>query len=187
VLDTSITYPDETLETINESCSDYVSVHVEDATLTPYYGAFIIKDLEIKQAPLWMRNYLIASGIRPINNVVDITNYVLLEYGQPLHAFDFDLFNSNEIFVRRAKDQEHIVTLDDKDRALQTDHLVITDGEKPVALAGVMGGASTEVHEQTSTVLLEAAYFNPASVRKTVQYTGLRSESSNRFEKSVDP
>jgi len=187
ILDLPIQLPDVTVPMSEEKVTDHVSVQVEDETLSPYYGAFLVKDLEIKQAPLWMRNYLIASGIRPINNVVDITNYVLLEYGQPLHAFDFDLLNSNEIFVRRAKDQEHIVTLDDKDRALQTDHLVITDGKKPVALAGVMGGASTEVHEQTSTVLLEAAYFNPASVRKTVQYTGLRSESSNRFEKSVDP
>ncbi|MGM8213319.1 phenylalanine--tRNA ligase subunit beta [Virgibacillus sp. W0430] len=187
ILGTSIHLPDETVETADEASTNYVTVSVEDKELTPYYGAFIIKDIEIKQAPLWMRNYLIAAGIRPINNVVDITNYVLLEYGQPLHAFDYDRLNSKQIHVRRARSGENITTLDNQVRTLSNEHLVITDGETPVALAGVMGGADTEVHEDTRTILLEAAYFDSASVRKTVQHTGLRSEASTRFEKGVDP
>lgn len=187
ILDVPIKLPQVSVETIEEESTDYISVHVEDSYLSPYYGAFIIKDIEIKQSPLWMRNYLIASGIRPINNVVDITNYVLLEYGQPLHAFDYDRIQTKQILVRRAKENETIVTLDDKERKLTTDHLVITNGQEPIALAGVMGGKNSEVNEQTTTILLEAAYFNSASVRKTVLDTGLRSEASTRFEKGVDP
>src|SRR5699024_234879 len=144
-----------------EKAADYVSVSVEDPELNPYYGAFIAKDIEIRPAPLWMRNALIASGIRPINNVVDITNYVLLEYGQPLHAFDFDKFGSDQVVVRRATDQEKFVTLDDVERTLTTDHLVITNGTVPTAIAGVMGGADSEVSDETTTVLLETAYFDP--------------------------
>lgn len=187
ILDLPINFPDESLETSEEKSADYVSVNIEDAELTPYYGAFIIKDIEVKPSPLWMRNYLMAGGIRPINNIVDITNYVNLEYGQPLHAFDYDRLGSKEIVVRNARENETIVTLDDQERKLSPDHLVITNGKEPIALAGVMGGANTEVNEQTKTVLLEAAYFNPASVRKTVQDTGLRSEASTRLEKGVDP
>jgi phenylalanyl-tRNA synthetase beta chain len=187
ILDLPINLPDESVETIDEKSTDYVSVKVEDPELAPYYGAFIIKDIEIKPAPLWMRNYLMAAGIRPINNVVDITNYVLLEYGQPLHAFDYDLLGSKEIIVRRAQAEETMVTLDGQERKLTTDQLVITNGKIPVALAGVMGGENTEVNEQTKTVLLEAAYFNASSIRKTVQHTGLRSEASTRFEKGIDP
>ena len=187
ILDVPITLPDETLETIDKSSSDYISVQVEDSEQTPYYGGFLIKDLVIKQGPLWMRNYLMAAGIRPINNVVDITNFVMLEYGQPLHAFDYDRLDNKEILVRKAIAGEQILTLDDKMRTLTPDHLVVTDGKTPIALAGVMGGATTEVNDETTMILLETAYFNPESVRKTVQETGLRSEASTRLEKGVDP
>lgn len=187
VLNQDITQPDEEVDFSEQKATDYVSVEVDDPELNPYYGAFIIKDLEIRQSPLWMRNVLMAAGIRPINNVVDITNYVLLEYGQPLHAFDFGKLNSDKIVVRRARENEKMVTLDDVERTLSSDYLVITNGKEPVALAGVMGGANTEVNAQTTTVLLEAAYFDSLSVRKTVKETGLRSESSTRFEKGVDP
>ncbi|MUK86916.1 phenylalanine--tRNA ligase subunit beta [Ornithinibacillus sp. L9] len=187
ILDKPITLPDETLETGEEPATDYISVDVEDAELSPYYGALVIKDIEVKPSPLWMRNYLMAAGIRPINNVVDITNYVLLEYGQPLHAFDYNRLNSDKIVVRRAKNEEKIVTLDDVERTLTEDNLVITNGTNPVAIAGVMGGANSEVTDETTTVLLEAAYFNSKSVRGTVKQTGLRSESSTRFEKGIDP
>ncbi|WP_077327343.1 phenylalanine--tRNA ligase subunit beta [Virgibacillus siamensis] len=187
ILNQDIMLPDETVNFSEEKATDHVSVEVENPELNPYYGAVIIKDLEVGKSPLWMRNALIAAGIRPINNVVDITNYVLLEYGQPLHAFDYDLLNSDKIVVRRAKQDEKMVTLDDVERNLSADHLLITNGKEPVALAGVMGGANTEVNADTKTVLLEAAYFNPSSVRKTVKDTGLRSESSTRFEKGVDP
>ncbi|MCT2535065.1 phenylalanine--tRNA ligase subunit beta [Aquibacillus koreensis] len=187
ILDKPVQIPDETVAAVEEKASDYVSVKVEDAELNPYYGAFVIKDIKVGPAPLWMRNYLIAAGIRPINNVVDITNYVLLEYGQPLHAFDYDQFGSKEIVVRRAKQAETMVTLDDQERTLKTDHLVITNGEVPTALAGVMGGANSEVSNETTTVLLEAAYFSPVAVRTASKDHGLRSESSTRFEKGVDP
>lgn len=187
ILDKDINLPEVEYTQAKEKVSDYVSVKVEDAKLAPYYGAFVVKNITVKPSPLWMRNYLMAAGIRPINNVVDITNFVLLEYGQPLHAFDYDRLNSKEILVRQAKDNETIVTLDDQERSLSTDHLVITNGTEPIAIAGVMGGANTEVHNETKSLLVEAAYFNPTSVRRTVKDTGLRSESSTRFEKGVDP
>lgn len=188
ILDQPVKLPDEAVQ-VEESATvaNYVSVEVEAAELNPYYGAFMIKDVEIKPSPLWMRNYLMAAGIRPINNVVDITNYVLLEYGQPLHAFDYDRFGSEKIVVRRAKHDETLTTLDGQERILTDENLVITNGKEPVALAGVMGGLDSEVASETTNVLLEAAYFDAITVRKTVKQTSLRSESSTRFEKGVDP
>lgn len=187
ILDKPIQLPEAEVNTLDEDANDHVKVEVEAPDLTPYYAAFLIKDLEIKPSPLWMSNYLMAAGIRPINNVVDITNYVLLEYGQPLHAFDYDRLHSDKIVVRRARDGEKIVTLDEQERVLTEENLVITNGKEPVALAGVMGGFETEVHDGTTAVLLEAALFSPAAVRRTVKQTGLRSESSTRFEKGIDP
>jgi len=188
ILNQQVKLPNEKVSSyLDESAEDYVSVEVEAKDLNPYYGAFIIKDVVIKPSPLWMRNYLMAAGIRPINNVVDITNFVLLEYGQPLHAFDFDKFNSNKVLVRRAEDNEEMVTLDGQTRKLTPENLVITNGDVPTALAGVMGGADSEVTNETQTILLEAAYFDAVTVRNTVKQTGLRSESSTRYEKGVDP
>ncbi|WP_026906390.1 phenylalanine--tRNA ligase subunit beta [Paucisalibacillus globulus] len=187
LLDKPVNLPSEEVLVGEEKASDYISIKVEDEKLNPYYGAFVIKDVEIKPSPLWMKNYLLAAGIRPINNVVDITNYVLLEYGQPLHAFDYDRLDSKEIVVRTAKQDEKIVTLDDVERTLNPENLVITNGQEPIALAGVMGGANTEVTSYTKNILLEAAYFDSISVRKAVKATGLRSESSTRFEKGIDP
>src|SRR5699024_11828596 len=138
-----------------------VLVNVYVPELTPYYGASIVKDVEINPSPLWMRNYLIAAGIRPINNVVDITNYVLIEYGQPLHAFDFDRLGSDSIVVRRAKDGETITTLDDQKRRLSSEHLVITNGKETVALAGVMSGANTEDHDRTTSDVIRGADLHP--------------------------
>ncbi|WP_216828880.1 phenylalanine--tRNA ligase subunit beta [Alkalihalobacterium elongatum] len=171
----------------NEKASDYVSVQVEASEDNPYYGAKIIKNVKIGPSPLWLQNRLTAAGIRPISNVVDVTNYVLIEYGQPLHAFDYDRFGSKEVVVRRAHDGEEIVTLDDETRKLTADHLVITNGTEATAVAGVMGGASSEVQDDTTTILLEAAYFNSQTVRKASRDLGLRSESSMRYEKGVDP
>ncbi|SET43906.1 phenylalanyl-tRNA synthetase beta subunit [Oceanobacillus limi] len=187
ILNQPVKLPDESLETSEDSVRNHVEVEVEDPELNPYYGAFLIKNIEVKPAPLWMRNYLMAAGIRPINNVVDITNYVLLEYGQPLHAFDYDRLNSNKIVVRQAKNGEKIITLDEVERSLTEENLVITNGQDPIALAGVMGGANSEVTDQTTNVLLEAAFFNPSSIRRTVKQTGLRSEASTRYEKGIDP
>src|SRR5699024_6578683 len=125
-------------------------IDVENAELNPYYGAFIIKNVKVNQSPLWLRNYLIAAGVRPINNVVDITNYVLLEYGQPLHAFDYDKLDTNQIVVRQAKENETMITLDGEERTLANKDLVITNGKEPIALAGVMAGANTEVSEEST-------------------------------------
>lgn len=174
-------------EASNEKASDYISIKVEAKEANPLYAAKIIKGVKIGPSPLWLQNALIASGIRPINNVVDITNYVLIEYGQPLHAFDLDRFGSNEVVVRFAKDGEEIVTLDDVKRKLSSEHLLITNGMEATAVAGVMGGAFSEVREDTTNVLLEAAYFDGSTVRKASRDLGLRSEASSRFEKGIDP
>jgi len=188
ILEKPVSLPNEEVTSNSkEQAADLVSVEVEAEDLNPYYGAFIIKDVVIKPSPTWMQNDLLAAGIRPINNVVDITNFVLLEYGQPLHAFDFEKFNSDKVFVRQAEDGEEIITLDGETRKLTAENLLITNGAVPTALAGVMGGADSEVTAQTKTILLEAAYFDAISVRKTVKETGLRSEASTRFEKGVDP
>lgn len=187
ILGKDLKLPEVSIDSMNEDAADYVQVKVENPELNPYYGAFIIKNIQVGPSPLWMQNRLIAAGIRPINNVVDITNYVLLEYGQPLHAFDYDRFGSKEVVIRTAKKDEKIQTLDDEERTLKEDHLVITNGKEPVAIAGVMGGADSEVSEETTTVLLEAAYFDPQTVRKGSKDHQLRSEASIRFEKGVDP
>ncbi|WP_100373709.1 phenylalanine--tRNA ligase subunit beta [Bacillus sp. FJAT-45037] len=179
--------PSIDVHTNEEQATDFIKVNVQDAKDNPYYGATIIKDVKIAKSPLWLQNRLMAAGIRPISNVVDITNYVLLEYGQPLHAFDYDRFGSKEVIVRRAKEGEKMVTLDDTERSLNSDHLLITNGTEPMAIAGVMGGATSEVTDETTTILLEAAYFDPATVRKASRELGLRSDSSARFEKGVDP
>lgn len=171
----------------SEQASDYIQVNVDAPEDNPVYIAKIIKNVNIKPAPQWMQGRLMAAGIRPHNNVVDITNYILLEYGQPLHAFDYDRLGSKQILVRRAKDGEMIQTLDEAKRELTSHHLVITNGKDPVALAGVMGGLDSEVQSDTKTVLLESAYFKGSTVRKSSKDHGLRSEASARFEKGVDP
>ncbi|MGM7720904.1 phenylalanine--tRNA ligase subunit beta [Metabacillus sp. Hm71] len=187
ILDRNVKYPEISYESIGEKASDAVTVKVDAAEDNPIYTAKVIKNVTIAPSPLWMQTRLMAAGIRPHNNVVDITNFVLLEYGQPLHAFDYDRFGSKEVVVRRAKAGEKIVTLDDQERTLTTDHLVITNGTEPVALAGVMGGANSEVQSDTKTILLESAFFNGQRIRIASKDHGLRSEASARYEKGVDP
>lgn len=187
ILDKVPHFPDEEVETLTEHVTEKVTVEIENPELSPYYSVFMLDDIIVKPAPLWMQNYLLAAGIRPINNVVDVTNYVLLEYGQPLHAFDYHLVDSDEIIVRAAKDGESITTLDGKERTLTSENLVITDGNDPIALAGVMGGENTEVNTETTSILLEAALFSQVATRRTVKQTGLRSEASSRYEKGLDP
>lgn len=187
ILGKDVKYPESTYATGNEKASDYIAVEVEANEANPLYTAKVIKDVKVGPSPLWMQTTLMAAGIRPHNNVVDITNYVLLEYGQPLHAFDYDKLGSKKIVVRNANDGETIVTLDEAERTLKGHNLVITNGTEPVALAGVMGGTNSEVSEETTTVLLESAYFAASSVRKTSKELGLRSEASARYEKGVDP
>jgi phenylalanyl-tRNA synthetase beta chain len=187
ILGREVKFPDTDLQAVQEQASDYIKVTVEASEDNPLYSATVIKNIKIGPSPLWMQTRLMSAGIRPHNNVVDITNYILLEYGQPLHAFDYDRLGSKEILVRRAKDGETMVTLDDTERTLTSEHLVITNGQEPVALAGVMGGANSEVGSETTTVLLEAAYFTGGVIRKASKDHGLRSEASNRYEKGVDP
>ena len=162
-----------------------LQVAVESDSCRNYVGQ-IVKNVEVKSSPLWLQTRLMNSGIRPINNIVDITNYVLLEFGQPMHAFDKDLVG-DKIVVRDAKEGEVLETLDGEERNLQTSDLVITDGTRAIALGGVMGGKNTEVSEETKNIILESAYFNPTSVRRTSAAHGLRSDSSARFEKGIDP
>lgn len=187
ILSKEVNLPEITYETSNEKAEDYIKVTVEAKEENPLYAAKVVKNVKIQQSPLWLQHYLMAAGIRPHNNVVDITNYILLEYGQPLHAFDYDSLETKEIIVRLAKEGEKIVTLDEQERTLNSHNLVITNGVEPVAVAGVMGGANSEVTDHTTTVVIEAAYFNGLSVRRTSKELGLRSDSSARFEKGVDP
>lgn len=164
-----------------------VKIKVEDSDLCPRYSARVIEDITIGKSPLWMQLRLLKAGIRPISNVVDITNYVMWEFGQPLHAFDFDLLCEENIVVRRAYDKETLVTLDGNERKLDREVLVITDGHYPVGLAGVMGGENTEINAGTKRVLIEAAGFNPTNIRRTARRYNLPSEASQRFEKGVNP
>ncbi|WP_342387149.1 phenylalanine--tRNA ligase subunit beta [Salinicoccus bachuensis] len=157
----------------------------EDATAVPYYGARVVENVKIAPAPAWMQLRLIKAGIRPINNVVDISNYVLLEFGQPLHMFDRDHIGSDRIVTRYAEENETMRTLDGKERRLESQDIVITNGSEPIALAGVMGGEFSEVTDETTNVVIESAVFNPVSIRKTSSRLNLRSEASTRFEKGV--
>ncbi len=166
--------------------SEKVEIEIEDPDLCPRYTARLVKDVEIKESPEWMQRRLKAAGIRPINNVVDISNYVLMEYNQPLHTFDYNKIKDGKIIVRRANSEEEIKTLDEEMRMLDDEMLVIADPEQPIAVAGVMGGFESEVTEETTDVLIESAYFNPISIRKTAKKLGMHSDASHRFERGVD-
>ncbi len=165
---------------------EIASLEIIDTTGCPRYVARVIEDIKIGHSPAWMQRRLEASGVRAINNIVDVTNYVMLEMGQPLHAFDMDRLSGPGIVVRRSKAGERFITLDNVERMLEDD-LLICDIEKPVALAGVMGGLNSEVTRSTTNVLLESACFNPSSIRRTSKRLGLASEASYRFERGVDP
>lgn len=167
-------------------CARLTQVDIEAKDLCKRYVARLIKDIKIAPSPFWLQQRLMAVGVRPINNVVDITNYVMMETGQPLHAFDYDCLKGKRIVVRRAHDGEEIVTLDGQLRKLNPEMLIIADTERAVAIAGVMGGLDTEVTTSTKNILLESAYFHGPSIRRTSYALGLRSEASMRFEKAVD-
>lgn len=163
------------------------AVTIEDTDRCPHYGAAVLLDVNVARSPDWLRYRLESLGIRAINNVVDITNLVLLEYGHPMHAFDLGRLGGGKIVVRRAREEEPFTTLDGVERKLSADDLVITDGEHPVALAGVMGGADSEIGDSTTSVLLECAYFSPRGIRRASRRHGLHTESSYRFERGCDP
>ncbi|WP_270207393.1 phenylalanine--tRNA ligase subunit beta [Streptococcus anginosus] len=185
IYDKSVHFKDFPLLEAQEHAAEQLSVAIE-TDKAPFYAARILENVTIAPSPQWLQNLLMNAGIRPINNVVDVTNYILLYFGQPMHAFDLDTFEGNQIVVREARAGEKLVTLDDEERELETSDLVIAVADKPVALAGVMGGAATEISSQSSRVVLEAAVFDGTSIRKTSGRLNLRSESSSRFEKGIN-
>ncbi len=170
-----------------DKVENYLTVGIEAPDLCYRYAAKVVKNVRIAPSPMWLRMRLAAAGVRPINNIVDITNYVMLEYGQPMHAFDYTQLDGSAIRVRRAADGECFKSLDDIDHVLDNSMLVIADEKKACALAGVMGGANSEIKDDTKTVVFESACFNGASVRVTAKKNGMRTESSARFEKGLDP
>ena len=164
-----------------------LTIRIEDRKGCARYLGRLIEGVRIGPSPAWMQSRLLACGLRPINNVVDITNYVLLEYGQPLHAFDYRLLHEGTIVVRRAKEHEQLLALDGNQYLLLAGALVIADRDRPIAVAGVIGGQETAVNEHTTHMVLESAWFDPLPVRRTARALGLSSESSYRFERGVDP
>ena len=170
-----------------DSIADHLDIEIEDGELCPRYTARLVKNVKIQPSPTWMRERLRNSGVRPINNIVDITNYVMLEYGQPMHAFDFSCVEDGQIVVRTAREGETIQTLDGKDHVLTTDMLCICDAHKPVCVAGVMGGANSEIIGDTAMVLFESANFNGTSIHRTAAALNMRTEASSRYEKGLDP
>ncbi|MBO7217987.1 MAG: phenylalanine--tRNA ligase subunit beta, partial [Clostridia bacterium] len=173
-------------ETVGEDVNDYVSVEVRNFDICPRYISRAVKNLRIKESPDWMKRALKASGMRPINNIVDITNYVMLETGQPMHAFDRRDIKDSKIVVRNAYDGEKLTTLDEKEHTLTTDMLVIADAENATGLAGIMGGLNSEIKDDTTELLFESAKFRRDSIRKTARALGIRTESSGRFERGID-
>lgn len=187
VLNKPVKSPDFTFTTDNSvSTVKTVDVSVKNTDLCPRYISHLVKDVKIEESPLWMKRRLFRMGIRSINNIVDITNFVLTELGQPMHAFDLSDLNNNSLIIRRANDGEKIVTLDEKEFSLCKDNLVICDAEKPVCIAGVMGGLNSGIKDGTKDVLFESAFFARDNIRKTSRSLGQRSDSSSRFEKGVD-
>lgn len=170
-----------------EKAEDYISVEVKDQELCPRYIARVVKNIKIAPSPKWMQRRLAASGIRPINNLVDITNYVMEEYGQPMHAYDYDTIAGHKIIVQRAKDGDTFTTLDGQERKLDTDVLMICDAEKEIGIAGIMGGENSMITDEVKTVLFEAATFHGANIRKSAKRVGLRTDASGKFEKGLDP
>jgi phenylalanyl-tRNA synthetase beta chain len=174
------------VEDISEASADAATLSIEAPELCPRYSARIVRGVRVGPSPDWLRRFLEAADVRPICNIVDITNFVLLEMGQPLHAFDLEKLLDRAIVVRQARPGERLRTLDDAQRALHTEDLIIADAQRPVALAGVMGGGDTEVTDATSDVLIESAHFNPLAVRRMARRHGLRTEASVRFERGLD-
>ena len=171
----------------NEDVNDYVKVSVEDTKLCPRYTARVVKNIKIAPSPEWMQRRLAAQGIRPINNIVDITNYVMEEYGQPMHAYDLDTIAGHQIVVKRAEKGQKFVTLDGQERTLDDSVLMICDGEKAIGIAGIMGGENSMITDDVKTMLFEAACFDGTNIRLSSKKVGLRTDASGKFEKGLDP
>jgi len=184
---TKIKYPEIRLPEPSDDISEVTSVTINNPELCPRYAASLIFDITVGPSPFWLQDRLISVGLKPINNIVDITNFVMMETGQPLHAFDLDRLAENRIIVRTAGKEEAFITLDGKERRLDPEMLMICDGKKPVAIGGVMGGLNSEVEDSTTRILLESAYFNPVSIRKTSKKLGIDTDASHRFERGVAP
>lgn len=184
--DEKLRYPDVNYSKEQEEAKDYIKVSVK-SDLCKRYTARVIKNIKVEQSPWWLQKRLMAAGMRPINNIVDITNFVMLEYGQPLHAFDINSLEGAEIVVDTAMEGTKFTTLDGEEHILEKDMLMINDGKKPVAIAGIMGGLNSEITEKTSTMVLESANFLGSSVRITAKKLGMRTEASGRYEKGLDP
>jgi len=186
-LATELKLPDvRVVENSQKEIQDLASVVIEDSDLCFRYSSRVIENVRIQPSPKWLRNRLKQAGVRPINNIVDITNYVMLEYGQPMHAFDLDKIEGRKIVVRRAREGETLVTLDNQERPLDKDMLVIADEQKTIGLAGIMGGLNTQITEDTVNILLESATFEKTNIRLSSKKLGLRTEASSRFEKGLD-
>ncbi|MGD9137907.1 MAG: phenylalanine--tRNA ligase subunit beta, partial [Desulfobacterales bacterium] len=184
---TPIKYPDYSIKDQNDTIHEATSVKIEAPDHCPRYSARLVENITVKASPFWLQDRLLSVGLRPINNIVDITNFVMMETGQPLHGFDFDFLAENRIVVRTAAEGEKFTTLDEKERRLGAEMLMICDGAKPVGVGGVMGGLNSEIEATTSRVLIEGAYFNPVSIRRTSKKLGLATDASHRFERGVDP
>lgn len=174
------------LNEIEDESSSFAKVSIEDAEGCPRYIGKVVRDVKVQESPEWLKKKLTSIGLRPINNVVDVTNFVLYEIGQPLHAFDLDVLEGNEIVVRQAGNDKKFITLDSKERELENNDLMICDKHKPVAIAGIMGGENSEVTTKTKNILIESAYFNPSRVRKTARRLALSTDASYRFERGTD-
>jgi phenylalanyl-tRNA synthetase beta chain len=183
----AVKFPDVKPIEATGDINDHVSVTIEDPDLCPRYTAALIVDGKVSDSPFWLQDRLLSVGLTPINNIVDITNFVMLETGQPLHAFDLDHLEESRIVVKRAKEGEKFTTLDEKERTLSGETLMICDGKKSVAVGGVMGGQNSEIGDDTTRILLESAYFSPTSIRKSAKKLNLGTDATHRFERGVDP
>ena len=179
--------PEVNVKECDDKIEDYISVEVKDKDLCPRFCARVVKNIKIEPSPQWMQRRLAASGIRPINNLVDITNYVMEEYGQPMHAYDLDKIEGKKIIVKRASEGDTFMTLDGQERKLDGEMLMINDAVKPIGIAGIMGGENSKITDEVKTVCFEAATFNGANVRKSAKRLGLRTDASGKFEKGLDP
>jgi phenylalanyl-tRNA synthetase beta chain len=184
---TPLKYPDYSIADKADTVHKLTSVQIDAPDHCPRYAARLVENVKVAPSPFWIQDRLLSVGLRPINNIVDITNFVMMETGQPLHAFDFENLAERRIVVRTASNGEKFTTLDEKERTLEAEMLMICDGEKAVGVAGVMGGLNSEIEDSTARVLIEGAYFNPVSIRRTSKKLGLNTDASHRFERGVDP